>query len=250
MAGHSQKRKTAEDIIHEHSSICWYPSAGGDFRALLFLSKQYCEWKGVDIRPEELPDLFVMSDCNPKNTTYTGGHGLLNVEMFNTGDIFSVKRFDIYSDIHTTITAFGIQVLNRLNITCDDQLYGLNKSENYGCAFFFKAHVSSKQLGEWDTDILYLLAENTEDWLLKLIPQLNVKYYLSGEITDAAFDYIPDLLNTKYPEFKYIWNNTDKVNLKEFYCVDGALWSDQGNIHWYKSIKEGMATRSMTCRRY
>ena len=266
LIGHSQKRKTAEDIIHEHSSICWYPSAGGDFRALLFLSRQYCEWKGVDICPEELPDLFVMSDCDHKNITYTGGHGLLNVEVLNAEDIFSVKCFDIYSDIHTTITASGIQVLNRLNIPCDDKLYGLSKSENYGCAFLFKAHISSKQLGEWDADVLYLLVENTGfalryllpnrlsvdyivcvrygssfggsglpgKWLLKLIPQLNVRYYLSNKITDDSFDYIPELLCAKYPEFKHVWSNTEEIDLKEFYCIDGTLWSNQGDIHCYK----------------
>ncbi|MBR6873624.1 MAG: hypothetical protein IKN17_09000 [Ruminococcus sp.] len=58
--------KKLADIIARHNSVCWYPSAGGDLRALLYLSKQFFEiteelreFKG------NLPDLFIFTDYHP-----------------------------------------------------------------------------------------------------------------------------------------------------------------------------------------
>ncbi|MBO4426391.1 MAG: hypothetical protein J5776_05230, partial [Clostridiales bacterium] len=55
--------RSIEEVIKDYKHVCWYPSAGSDFRALLFLSDWY--YKKNDVPMDEgqvLPDLFVMTD--------------------------------------------------------------------------------------------------------------------------------------------------------------------------------------------
>ena len=44
-----------ETMIKSYKRICWYPSAGADFRELLFLSEQYCKRKDVPVSSTEQP---------------------------------------------------------------------------------------------------------------------------------------------------------------------------------------------------
>ena len=259
---------SVEEVIRKHGKICWYPSAGADFRVILYLSEQYCKWKEVKIPPDKLPDLFILSDADPKDINFTGRKGISRIEVLSMDNPHKIKEFKVFRDNNTEIIASNVEVLDRLEIPYDKQLFVLGKSKNFGWPFLFDVHIRSKQLGEWDTKVLYLLTENTGfalryllpkglpidyivrvrygdsfggsrvsgEWLLNLIPYLKVKYFLSNEVTNSLPKDTLELLKEKYLDLENIWENTERVDIEEFYRVNGAAWSDQGDIHWY-SIK-------------
>ena len=263
-----------EDIFKRHKHICWYPSAGADFRELLFLSEQYCKWKEVNIAADQLPDLFVLTDANPGDFQFTmdeyyNPYGVSNIAVINGKKPYMIKSKPLYRSFNrkTCITVEYMDILEGVDIPLSENTYRFKRSENYGKAFYMRVHIKSKQLGEWNADVLYLLTENTGfalkylipkkisvdyivrvrygdafgesvlngEWLLKLIKPLNVKYFLSNYIDDYSFRYVPEQLEEDgYSDMKDIWGNTDVFPLNEIHWVDGRLWSDQGDICWYK----------------
>lgn len=55
--------RTTEEAIKQFKHICWYPSAGKDFRPLLFISNWYYKKNNVPIDDgQEFPDLFILTD--------------------------------------------------------------------------------------------------------------------------------------------------------------------------------------------
>lgn len=260
--------KSVKDIIDNHSRVCWYPSAGDDFRVLMFLSKQYCEWKHVDIDANSLPTLFILTDCYPKETPYVMSKGESEIEKLNSTKFNEIKTLYRSIDRRTVITVSQRWYLQGLDIPFNDNLFSLGCSYNYGKAFYWKVHIKSKQLGEWDTEVIYILTENTGfafeylipqnisidyivrvrygeffggstvsgQWLLKLIKPLNVKYFLSNYLNERSFMYVPEQLEECYSNWSEIWKNTDAIQLNEVYCVEEKTWSNQGDIHWYRMV--------------
>ena len=48
--------------VLKDKTICWYPSAGEDFRPLLYLSEQYVSTRDAIKNISPLPELFVFTD--------------------------------------------------------------------------------------------------------------------------------------------------------------------------------------------
>ena len=254
-----------EKILRQYNRLCWYPSAGADFRVLLFLSQKYFERNKINIPTDELPDLFILTDCNPQDIPYVKRRGFSGVDVLNSKAAENIREFNAYSDDDTEIKATGLRKVGNIKTHCDKRIYHLEKSDNFGCAFFFHAHIVSRQLGEWDADVLYILTENTDfalrylipqrinmdyiirvrygdefggsalsgDWLTALLPVLNVKYFLSTRIDSKEIDDQPKLIKPMYPDLEADWDNKD-YNLVDLYIVSGKTWSDQGDIHWYR----------------
>ncbi len=79
--------RSIEEVIRQFEHVCWYPSAGSDFRALLFLSDWY--YKKNDVPTDEgqvLPDLFGMTDM-------MGLH-----EVFETKELYLYYKYVFYID--------------------------------------------------------------------------------------------------------------------------------------------------------
>ena len=53
------------DTFKGEPRIAWYPSAGVDFRALLYLSPQYAASDPVDVEEPQTPDIFLFTDYFP-----------------------------------------------------------------------------------------------------------------------------------------------------------------------------------------
>lgn len=258
--------KSLKEIIQNHNNICWYPSAGADFRVLMFLSEQYCKWKNVDIEKNILPDLFILTDCNPQDISFVDRRGVSNVGKLNGDNAKELKTLFGSFDGETTISVKEIELLEDLVIQFDKTLCNIGLSDNYGKSYYMRVHINSEQLGEWDTDVVYLLTENTGfalkylipmgitidylvrvrygdffggsrlygEWLLKLLKPLNVKYFLSNEINETSFSYVPEQLNSSYSNLREVWGSVEVIPLSEVFCVAGRTWSDQGDIHWYR----------------
>lgn len=276
--------RTVEEILKEHKRICWYPSAGADFRSLLFLSEAYCKWKDVPIKAEELPDLFLYTDVNPVNDEETKKQqvhfqksGDSDIAILNTDNYKNLQRLFQSYDGRTTVTLNrSLQELESLNSPQDAELCNLPYSSNFGKAFLMDVHVKSNQLGEFDTNVVYVITENTwfafeyllkrqifidyiirvrygdnfggsklkAEWLLKLINPLHVRYFISStEIHEDSLCLRPedrdDILN-KFPESKDVICSKEGIDLGYIYDVPGWQWShytDMRYIGWYKNIK-------------
>ena len=264
--GTAYKKVSIKDIIDKHNRICWYPSAGADFRVLMFLSEQYCKWKNVEIAKDELPTLFILTDCNPNDCKYSGySLGQSQVSKL-AGNELKPGDFLYNSSGITKITAMEVVTLPGPNIEFSDEFYGFEQAKNYGKAFYLRIHINSNQLGEWDTEVLYILTENTRfaldylipqnikidflikvrygdafggsrlngAWLLKLIKPLKVKYFLSNAILERDYFRRFDELQNAYPQYGYMWEDTDRIEMENIYRVDGMSWSNCGDIQWYK----------------
>ena len=71
--------KTVSEAIRNYKHICWYPSAGVDFKPLLFISDWYYKKNNVPIdEGQVLPDLFIFTD-------YAGFHAI-DMELSGFGD--------------------------------------------------------------------------------------------------------------------------------------------------------------------
>ncbi|WP_035765042.1 DUF7663 domain-containing protein [Butyrivibrio sp. NC2002] len=259
--------KSVDEIIKSHKRICWYPSAGADFRELLFLSPKYLKWKSVSISKKELPDLFILTDCFPHDCSFKRTPSPSYIERLNHDNYSDLNT--IVHDSRTRITVNDkIEEISFSGIPFDEIFFNFDISDNYNKAFLMNLHIDSDKLGEWDSEVLYILVENTRfaldylyknkihidwiikvrygdafggstlsgDWLLKLLGPLNVKYYLSNKVTESSFEYIPESIIKEYPIHKEILNDTSLQNLEEVHRVDAVTWSDQGDIYWYRVL--------------
>ena len=153
---------TIEKLIKSYKKICWYPSAGADFRELLFLSEGYFKWRNVPIALEALPDLFILTDYDPTDICFTRTLGKTCIEKLNGQDYSSMKYLFQSLDRRTLIPLRNkVECIGKIEIPFDSELVISPPSLNYGNVYFMQATVYSEQLGTWNTDILYILTENT-----------------------------------------------------------------------------------------
>ena len=173
--------KEIDELLSRYKSICWYPSAGGDFRPLLYLSDEfYNNYSGKSDRFEKCypkdnrikPDLFICSDYFPHFYSRYGYR--CDVEMLKDNDQWKKVKY-LYNDDHymyndddckrtnirvTNIIRFSGVVKGFEEKFADDN----EVADNYGSAFLMNVMVKSKWYGsesKWWTDVLYILGENT-----------------------------------------------------------------------------------------
>jgi hypothetical protein len=64
------------ESLHGEPRIAWYPSAGDDFRDLLYLSTAYSKWNPVEHEPSP-PDFFLHTDYFPwKSSTFCDSYNI------------------------------------------------------------------------------------------------------------------------------------------------------------------------------
>ena len=101
-------RKYLNSLEHE-PRIAWYPSAGHDFRDLLYLNPEYCRLNPVKMEPI-LSDFFLHTDY------YSWG-----------SSIFTRNNELIYHDDRTSVMADHMEELPRLNIPVNVNMYVFQK---------------------------------------------------------------------------------------------------------------------------
>ena len=165
--------------IKRYRKICWYPSAGSDFRPFLFLSNAfYKDYSQViaDQYPDHdrvIPDLFVFSDVNIPNIVY---YKVSNVSGYTDADKLNDPRSwryakTLYSDPYTYISIDKkyrfedvIQEIKRNHFDPDYKV-----SKNYGNAFLmdvtvsslmYKSRMDNGRIKTWKTKFLYIIGEN------------------------------------------------------------------------------------------
>jgi hypothetical protein len=132
--------------------IAWYPSAGDDWRDLLFLSERYRHVNPALLPEPAEPDIFIHTD-------------------YLAGDYFNPFGCDVLiQHAHrTTITVLHEEVLPPLRIAFHPDLVGCHPSPLLGKVAFMILGVESDRLGHWNLPLIYAAVENTAmaDLMLK-----------------------------------------------------------------------------------
>lgn len=273
------------DELKKHKSICWYPSVGSDFRPLLYLSKPFYE-KHEELSAEDaaFPDLFIMTDYRmPGYINYGDDSVMRGVKAYveqNFDKLLNgtLKSGDVlFNDYFTCLTIKSIRRIFLSDIEPQKDLINENISSYYGQGYYMRVKIDSgrkptKELGTWETDVVYLCAENTVFakkvllqnqinidyivrvlygdrrgggsvnsgyWLFYLADLLKVKYYVSNPVfKDALLEDGPGTAGDK-KALQYLIGDSDlrfeKTQLTPLYR---RKWYKNEPVIWYRVKKE------------
>lgn len=123
--------------------IAWYPSAGEDFRDLLYLHPDYAELNKASGPEPQAPNLFLHTDYFP----------------WGTSTFLDTRT--IHLDDRTSVTLTSIEELPSCDLPLDDQIVDFPKgSAATGRVLFMQLEVHSDKLGSFTCPVLYAFVEN------------------------------------------------------------------------------------------
>lgn len=231
------------DIIKRHNHICWYPSAGIDFREMLYLSNAfYGDYSNHFERsyPTEseriIPDLFILTDKAPTNIRWVH-----NDDYIADTDIIMLQNDQQYKKVRKLF-----KDLSKTSICA--------KNEPIRCsgnvrAYYMPVNISSKWYGHshsWNAKLLYVFSDNQSfynECLLKnkatveVIINIRMEELLTIENGERTFDQLKNLKSRYYiAEHQYVElvENASNKKLTEIYSVPGSMWSGRNDIVWCK----------------
>ncbi len=211
----------------------WYPSAGGDFRDIMFLSGKY---PGIDVEPE----LFIHTDCD-------------------ASFMFYKKDFIVYQDERTTVRAVRLQNFERLHPVQEFADFQCAKTYN-GRTALFQISIDSDTFGHIERKLLYAVCEN--EWFAGniFVPQripidtiCRIRYGngFGGALNDGSWLISAmNVLKTKNffsdPEInlavptadvldRYPCMNVPPVKFQPGLVIPSSLWSYSGDVTWYQT---------------
>ena len=168
----STKEVALTDVIKAHRSVCWYPSAGSDFRAIFHLSDQY-----VKSPKAVLPDLFIMTDYHAGEMKHYGDPTVSYSDIgFNRMESGHLKAGDLlFRDAVTELKIASITPIKKLDIGVEKSVITFGVSQKYASGYLMHLEMHTKitntpQRCTIEADVVYLYAENTafaRDFLLK-----------------------------------------------------------------------------------
>ena len=222
--------------------IAWYPSAGEDFRALLYLDARYSKINPTkEIEPES-PDIFLFTDYYPWSNSRFLDHRI------------------IYSDTRTSVYIEHIEELPKLNLQLHKELVHFPEgSSATDRVLFLKIRINSDRLGSISYPVIYAFAENETFYCQKLFPNkamishiIHVRYGggLGGGGSATGVWIINVLKNLKCELFvtdgHYHWQSGDRfaltmcssiqrdsqVKLTPIRVIKSQCWSGHGDVSW------------------
>jgi len=141
------------DSIQGEPRIAWYPSAGTDFRPLLYLHPGFAEISKPSYPEPMPPDIFLFSDYFP----------------WKESDFLDTTK--IYFDDRTEVRVRGIEELPSVNLNLDKQIVDFPEgSDATGRVVFLDVNISSAILGEFTFPVLYVFIENESFCANKILP--------------------------------------------------------------------------------
>lgn len=207
----------------------WYPSAGQDFRDLIFCSGEYPE---ISIAPE----LFIHTDCMPDFDLDTPGI--------------------VYKDPHTTVTLCKEREFDRLTVPQTEFAHW--KSQDAGRIILYRTEVISDRFGKIERPLIYVVCEN--EWFAAefLVPNriavetiCHVRYGsgFGGAAASGAWlldtlkilrtrcfisDPIPEMQDSDHAVMKkYPQLAGECAEFEPQQEIDGKIWSNHGDVTVY-----------------
>jgi hypothetical protein len=133
--------------------IAWYPSAGSDFRDLLYLHPGFAEIQPASKPEPPPPDIFLHTDYYPWSNS-----SFLDSEV-------------VHIDDRTSILARSVEELPRCDLPLDDRIVDFpSGSEATGRVFFLELEVRSDVLGSFVRPLIYAFVENAAFCAERILP--------------------------------------------------------------------------------
>lgn len=224
--------------------IAWYPSAGGDFRDLLYLNPAYLKTNPPSFEGEpNQPDIFLHTDYFPwSNSTF-------------------LDNAAVYRDDRTIVSVKSIEELPKCNLPLDNQIVVCpDDSHATGRVCFLDVEIESDKLGKISAPVIYAFVENAAFCGKLVIPQnarfshvvhvrfgggsggggkssgiwlLNVlrKIHCEVFVTDSHFSRQSGDKRV-YELYPALSGNEDSTQLKPIRVIKGEGWSGHGDVSW------------------
>lgn len=250
-------RKFLHDFQGE-PRIAWYPSAGRDFRPLLYLHPEYSRLFPAQGREPRPPDLFLFTDHLAYHMDFVDN------EIITRGD-------------RTTAYIESIEELPRLTIPLHREITSDIIRPNTNRVYFMHIKIESNRLGSYSSPVVYAITENesfycykiapnnakishivhvvygsglgggraTGAWLINVMQKLNCElfitdgrlYWVSGD--EYALAFCPSIPKERTARFTEIRNQKNSwrtlcsgnYNVHDYY--DGLNVLD-GEVNWYR----------------
>lgn len=224
--------------------IAWYPSAGYDFRDLLYLHPGFAGMRPASKKEPAPPDIFLHTDFAGWDET----------TLLDTGVV--------HSDRHTTVSIKAIEELPRCDLPLDDEIVSVPQGGSAtGRVLLMEVKVESDLLGSFTRPVIYAFSENAAFcaerilpcearlshvihvrygggcggggrssgvWLQHIIERLQCEVF----ITDGSYGWQPgdERVCMLYPELD--GRGEDGPLLEEVRRVRGEEWSHHGDVTW------------------
>jgi hypothetical protein len=141
------------DEFQGEPRIAWYPSAGQDFRDLLYLNPQYSKVNPASHPDPQAPDIFLHTDYFPWSTSTF------------------LDDINIYLDERTNVGVRSIEELPPCRLPLDHAIVAFPKgSLATGRVLFLDISVCSETLGIFSAPVVYAFVENEAFCARRILP--------------------------------------------------------------------------------
>lgn len=148
-----QFKNFIDNLNDKQPRIAWYPSAGQDFRALIYLHSNYAAVHPPTQDEPVIPEIFLFTDYFPWKSS-----NFLDTNI-------------IYNDLHTIITVDFIEELPSLNYPLHNELVDfIEGSSATNKVIFLRVKVESDKLGIIYFPVIYAFAENETFYCKVMVP--------------------------------------------------------------------------------
>lgn len=190
--------------------IAWYPSAGGDYRDLLYLSKQYAIKHPARVKEPAAPTFFLHTDYR----------------SFWDETISSGTK--VYEDQRTTVEVRTFEELTRCEIAPACGIVEVRKGDLYaGRVIFMEIEVRSRALGLVNAPVLYAFCEN-EGFCAKILLPLRAKISHIVQVRYGA-----GMGSGGWAAGIWLWNVMKRLGC-EVYVGDGDRRRESGDLIAYE----------------
>ena len=233
------------DSCKGNPRIAWYPSAGEDFRDLMYLNPLYSKITPPEFPEPKSPDIFLHTDYFPWDMS----------RFLDTPEIYD-------KDGRTKVTVKSIEQLPDCNLPRDRGIVDFpQRNAASGKVVFMNVEIDSHRLGIFTAPVIYVFAEN-EAFCAKRILKYNAKIshvihiryggglggggkasgvWLENILLDVSCEcFITDghgnlqpgdeLAMKLYPKLK--GSTSKKPALRQIRKIDGRFWSEHGDVSW------------------
>ncbi len=223
--------------------IAWYPSAGEDFRDLLYLHPNYSTINSASKTDPQPPDIFLHTDYYPWETSRF------------------LDNKNIHIDDRTKVTVQTIEELPRCDLPLDDKIVDFPEgSLATGRVLFLMIKIQSNVLGEFTYPVLYAFSENAAFCAEKILPHngklshivhvrfggglggggkstgvwlLNILRKLECEVFVTDSHYSQGAGDKRiYQIYPSLCGDEDENQLKQIRMINSEQWSDHGDVTW------------------
>jgi len=223
--------------------LAWYPSAGEDFRDLLYLHPRFSEMNPASKSEPQSPDIFLHTDYYPRSSSS-----------------FLDSR-TIHQDNRTTISVESIEELPRCDLDLDSQIIDFPQGSNTtGRVLFLEINILSNVLGNFSFPVVYAFVENAAFCAKKILPNegrlshivnvrfgggcggggkstgiwlLNILHKVNCEVFVSDSHYNRQLGDERiYRLYPSLAGNEDTSQLEQIRVIKSEGWSGHGDVKW------------------